>query len=257
MTQRPVVCLTGASGGIGLATAAAFLRDGWRTALVVRTDDARARLRKALTDLPDDAAVYVADVSRVDRIEAVVAAVADRFGRLDALVNNAGVEGVGSLAEVSESGFAHVMDVNLRAAVFFSKYAVELMRPRRAGVIVNVASQAGLVGEAFNSIYCASKFAMIGFTQSIALELAGSGIRVNSVCPGPVATELLERAIEKFARYRDEPPAATRARISGSVPLGGVCGPEDVAGVIRFLCGPQAGAVTGASVAVTGGAVLH
>jgi NAD(P)-dependent dehydrogenase (short-subunit alcohol dehydrogenase family) len=257
VAERPVLCLTGAAGGIGLATALRFLRQGWRVALIVRTVDAKERLQAVLAEYSDVSKLYVVDVSQLGRIQSVVTEVATDFGRLDALVNNAGVEGIRSLTDVSEADFELIMTVNLGATVFFCRSAVEVMGRRRSGSIVNVASQAGLVGEPFNSLYSASKFGVVGFTQSIAQELAGSGIRANCVCPGPIATDLLDRSIEKFAAYYGESPGAVFQRIATRVPGGEIGAPDDVAGAILFLCGPQARFITGASVAVTGGAVMH
>jgi NAD(P)-dependent dehydrogenase (short-subunit alcohol dehydrogenase family) len=190
-------------------------------------------------------AMVVGDAAIEGTAVAAVAACLGAFGRLDVLVNAAGVAFVGTVLETSVEDFDRIQRVNLRSVFLFARAAIPAMRA--GGAIVNVASEAGLVGFPSYAAYAASKAAVVNLTRSMALDHAPDGIRVNCVCPGSIETPLLRRF------YEEQPdPAGARAEDERDHPLG-IGQPEDVAQSVLFLAGPASGYVTGHALAVDGG----
>jgi NAD(P)-dependent dehydrogenase (short-subunit alcohol dehydrogenase family) len=201
--------------------------------------------------LGDDAAerchLQVSDVSVEESASAAVSTCLDAFGRLDALVNAAGIAPVGNIEETSLALWKQTFAVNVEAIFLFCRAAIPALRASGGGTIVNVASEAGLVGFERYAAYSASKSAVIGFTRSLALDHAGDAIRVNCVCPGSIDTPLLRRWYDD-----QEDPDQARADDLETHPLG-VGQPEDVAAAITFLAGEGAHYTTGHALAVDGG----
>jgi NAD(P)-dependent dehydrogenase (short-subunit alcohol dehydrogenase family) len=192
------------------------------------------------------------DVSQTNEVEDTVQATLQEFGRIDILVNTAAVP-IGAdrvpVVELTEETWRRLLDVNLTGAFLVSKAVAQvLLRQDQGGRIINISSVAGKTGMARTAAYSASKFGLIGLTQSLALELAPHGINVNAVCPGMIATARTSYT------YTNEERAA---RVLQRVPAGRVGTPEDVAGLVLFLCSPQAGYITGQSINVDGGWVMH
>ena len=245
---KKVVLITGGTSGIGLASAALFLQDGWQVAVMGRDD---GRGQAALDYLKKNAgeAVYLqGDVSRAEDCRRAVADTAWQLGRLDALINSAGIYFERAIEDVEEADFDRMLSVNLKGTYFMTKYAVDIMKKQGSGCIVNVSSDAGLQGNMLCSTYCASKGAVNMFTKAMALELGPFGIRINAVCPGDVLTPLTEA---QLLQYPDREQALGEM---GSVyPLGRIASPEEVASVIKFLCSREAGFVNGALWSIDGG----
>ena len=240
-----VALITGGTSGIGLAAAELFLRAGWQVAVMGR-DAGRGQ---RATDGLGHGAVYVqGDVSRTEDCRRAVAEVAGRLGRMDALINSAGVYFERAIEDMEEAEFDRMLSVNLKGTYFMTRYAVEFMKEQGQGCIVNVSSDAGVHGNLLCSAYCASKGAVNMFTKAMALELGPFGIRINAVCPGDVLTPLTEA---QLAQYPDREQAL---REMGSVyPVGRIASAEEVAAVIRFLCSEEAGFVNGALWSIDGG----
>ncbi|MQA74016.1 MAG: glucose 1-dehydrogenase [Solirubrobacterales bacterium] len=230
--------ITGYSRGIGAATARRLADQGARLVLVGR--------RAADLGLPGEAEVVEGDVAAPGTAAAAVAAADRRFGRLDVLVNNAGMDLAGDLLATSESDARRVFDTNFFGALFMLQAAAREMRP--GGSIVNVTSRLASIGVQTMSVYGASKGALLSLTRGAAIDLAERGIRVNAVAPGMTATSLFE---EWVAGQRD--PEATRRAIESQIPQGRLGSPADVAAAIAFLASEESGHITGTSLPVDGG----
>lgn len=265
MQERSVALVTGAGreGGIGRATALRLADDGFDVAVLDlgrRFDDFPDYETAPDSELDETASLIEArgasamaikaDVSFASDVKAAIGAVKERFGRLDVLVNNAGIGiGVGPFTQITEAQWNKNFDVMPKGTFLCCRYAVPLMISRGAGRIINVASQAGLKGFPFLAPYSAAKFAVIGFTQAIAQELGPLGITANCVCPGTVDTPLLRIG----GAGSDETIASL---VEKTVPLKRAQTPEDVAGVIAFLAGPDGAYLTGASLNISGGQTI-
>lgn len=246
--EKKAVLITGGTSGIGLAAAELFLQAGWQVAVMGR--DA-GKGREALAYLGKNAgkAVYwQGDVSNTEDCRRVVAETAKQFGRLDALINSAGIYFERAIEDVDEAAFDRMLSVNLKGTYFMTKYAVSIMKKQGRGCIVNVSSDAGLQGNMLCSTYCASKGAVNMFTKAMALELGPFGIRINAVCPGDVLTPLTEA---QLAQYPDREQAL--GEMGSIYPLGRIAAPAEVASVIKFLCSREAGFVNGALWSIDGG----
>jgi NAD(P)-dependent dehydrogenase (short-subunit alcohol dehydrogenase family) len=230
--------VTGAARGIGLATAKRFLADGWQVAMIDRDAAALAAEAQAL----DRVHPIVCDVSEPDAVAAMIAETLRLTGRIDALVNNAGVADFGPIGDHDLSRWRTVMETNLDGVFLVSQAAIPALRESR-GAIVNIASISGLRASTLRTAYGTSKAAVIHLTKQQAAELGEYGIRANCVCPGPVRTKLAMavHTPDIVAAYHD------------AIPLGRYGAEEEIASVIRFLCSPDASYVTGQVIAVDGG----
>ncbi|TAK75835.1 MAG: glucose 1-dehydrogenase [Aquabacterium sp.] len=245
-TDRPVVLITGALTGIGRATALAYARQGARVIVSGRRDEAGEALARELRALGADAAYLRADVRNEDDVRRLVEQTVERHGRLDVAVNNAGTEGSPApLAEQDAANYAATFDTNVLGVFLSLKHELRVMQRQGGGSIVNLSSIAGQVGMAGAALYVASKHAVEGLTKSAALEGAAHGVRVNSVAPGPVLTEMFER----FTGGSSD----AKAGITGAVPLGRGAQADEIAQAIVFLGSEQARYVTGQNLAVDGG----
>lgn len=185
-----VIIVTGASKGIGRATALAFARAGAHALAVARSVNLLERLEEEAAGLPGEIVAMPADVTQREQVEAVVKTAVTQYGCVDVLVNNAGIERVKPLDDVTDADYAATIDTNLKGVFLFTRAVVSTMKDQRSGLIINVASTAGVRGFANDAIYCASKFGVVGFTDALDEELREFGIRVTCVSPGAVNTEL-------------------------------------------------------------------
>ena len=236
MTRTALI--TGAARGIGLAAAQRFLREGWAVAMLDRDGDELGRAAAARQDV----LAITADVSDPDDVARAVAEVGARFGRLDALVNNAGVAEFGPVAEADFAMWRRVMATNLDGVFLMSQAAIPLLA-RQGGAIVNIASISGLRASTLRVAYGTSKAAVIQLTLQQAVELGELGIRANAVAPGPVRTKLAMavHTPEIIAAYHD------------ALPLNRYGTEEELANTIWFLCSDEASYVTGQVLATDGG----
>ena len=246
--EKKAVLITGGTSGIGLAAAELFLQAGWQVAVMGR-DAGKGREALAYLGKTAGKAVYwQGDVSNTEDCRRVVTETARQFGRLDALINSAGIYFERAIEDVDEAAFDRMLSVNLKGTYFMTKYAVSIMKKQGSGCIVNVSSDAGLQGNMLCSTYCASKGAVNMFTKAMALELGPFGIRINAVCPGDVLTPLTEA---QLAQYPDREQAL--GEMGSIYPLGRIASPAEVASVIKFLCSREAGFVNGALWSIDGG----
>ncbi|MEN3351501.1 MAG: hypothetical protein V7632_5136 [Bradyrhizobium sp.] len=239
---RKVALVTGAARGIGLATAKRFLAEGWRVALLDIEGELQARAVAAL-ERPDDTLALTCDVSDAEAVAAAIAAVNHRFGRLDALVNNAGVAVFAPVLETSNADWSRIMAVNLTGPFLCTKAAAPVMREHGGGAIVNITSISAVRASTLRSAYGTSKAGLAHLTKQLAVELAALGIRVNAVAPGPVETAMAK------AVHTPE----IRADYHDAIPLNRYGLEEELAEAIFFLCSDRASYITGQILAVDGG----
>jgi 3-oxoacyl-[acyl-carrier protein] reductase len=240
-----VALITGAGSGIGQATAEKFAREGARLALADLNFEKVARVAEEIAAAGTDTMALRADVSRLNDMNVAVKHVLEAYGRVDVLVNNAGITRDATLRNMTEERFDEVIAVNLKG-VYNSAHAVlPAMLAQGGGVILNASSVVGLYGNFGQTNYAATKSGVIGMTKTWARELARKGIRANAVCPGFIGTDMVRAMPEKIL-----------AEITSRVPGGRLGTPEEVANVYAFLASDEAAYVNGAVIEVSGGITL-
>jgi NAD(P)-dependent dehydrogenase (short-subunit alcohol dehydrogenase family) len=253
-----VAIVTGAGQGIGRAIALRLAQDGMHVVVADRQADQAAALADELRATGHHALALTIDVaSAADRQRMIDATLAE-FGRLDALVNNAGIQRVDLPLDVTEEHWDAVMSVNAKSVYFCCVAALRHMVAQHGGRVVNIASIAGKTASTINHpIYNVSKAAVIAMTKTLAMAYAADGVRVNAVCPGVIETPMQEVVDAEFARVTGRPAEAIRAERVGRIPMGAIGAPADVAGVVSFLIGPDARYMTGQAINVSGGLVMY
>nr|WKU62169.1 SDR family NAD(P)-dependent oxidoreductase [uncultured bacterium] len=250
-----VALVTGATSGIGLEIATALARDGMAVYLCSRDPGSVAATVKELRGQGLTVDGHPCDVRSPERIREYVRAAVDRFGPVDVLVNNAGRPGGGQTADISDELWCDVVETNLTSVFRMTKEVLTTggMLGLGRGRIINIASTGGKQGVVHAAPYSASKHGVVGFTKALGLELAKTGITVNAVCPGFVETPMAVGVRAHYASIWGVDEAETRARITARVPIGRYVEPSEVAGMVRYLVGPGAAAVTAQAMNVCGG----
>jgi NADP-dependent 3-hydroxy acid dehydrogenase YdfG len=220
-----VALITGASSGIGQAIARALLREGADLVVVARREERLERLAADAKQSGRRCVTVAGDVREEETARRAVQAAVGELGRLDILVNNAGIGIYKNLVDTTADEYDAMMDTNMRSTFLFTRHTVPVLLERRAGIIVNVASMAGVMGFAGEAVYCSSKFAQVGFTQALDRELRPRGIKVGAVCPGGVKTEF----------------AIGTGRTEEGVAASGMLEPEDVADAVLLMVTQRAG----------------
>jgi 3-oxoacyl-[acyl-carrier protein] reductase len=238
-----VALVTGGSRGIGKSICERLAADGARVAVVAR-DQARAE-EVARTLAGEGHSGYACDVADSAAVDALIKQVEQDLGALDIIVNNAGITADNLLVRIDDAAWQKVMDTNLKGAFNLTRAAARGMMRRRKGRIINITSVVGLTGNAGQANYAASKAGLIGLTKAVAKELASRNVLVNAIAPGFIETEMTAELSE-----------AARTGLLGQIALGKLGKPEDVAGVVRFLSGPDAAYITGQVLVVDGGMVM-
>ena len=242
----PVALVTGASRGIGAACARALAAAGYDVGVGFGSDaDGAAATAAAVEDAGTRAMVHRADVADEAAAGAMVEAVEEALGPLDAVVLNAGITRDGLAVRMGAEDWSAVIDTNLSGAFYTARPALRGMLRRRSGSIVAVSSIVGLIGNAGQANYAASKAGMLGLVRALAREAGGRGVRVNAVAPGYIATDMTSALSEE-----------QRSALLASTPLGRLGEPEDVAAAVAFLCSPEAAFITGAVLTVDGGLAM-
>ena len=243
--------ITGAARGIGRAFAEAYVAEGARVAIadinIVRAGETAAEIGPA-------AIAVEMDVTRADSIEAAVASVVDRLGRIDILINNAALFTAAPIVEITEADFDRVFRVNVFGTLFTLQAVARHMIERGGGgKIINMASQAGGRGEALVAVYCATKAAVISLTQSAGLNLIEHGINVNAIAPGVVDGEHWDGVDAFFAKYEHKPLGQKKKEVGAAVPYGRMGRAEDLTGMAVFLASPEADYIVAQTYNVDGG----
>jgi NAD(P)-dependent dehydrogenase (short-subunit alcohol dehydrogenase family) len=248
-----VAVVTGGGSGIGEAICRLFAEEGAAVA-VADIDDSAARL---IADSLPASAAWCVDVTRRDQVQSLGPDVERRLGPIDIWVNNAGVSRIVPFLDCTDELWDRTIRVNLGGTFLGCQAAIRAMLPRKRGAIINMSSQSGRLGTGQYAAYCASKFAVIGLTQSIALEFARDGIRINALCPGIVLTPLWSGQIAEYAAKHGIRPEQVPAYMAAKIPLGRVCEPAEVARAALFLAGDESSYITGQALNVSGGSVLY
>ncbi len=242
-----VAIVTGGGRGLGRAIASRLAAEGADLVISYRSNDSAAEeTAEGVREAGVGCELFKGDVSSPEDVEALFKGASDAFGRVDILINNAGITRDNLMMRMKEEEFDEVLRTNLKGTYLCTRAALRPMVRSRWGRIVNVSSVVGLVGNAGQANYAASKAGIIGFTKSVAREVAQRGITVNAVAPGYVETELTGRLPEKV-----------KEQIRAQVPAGRFGEPEEVAEVVAFLVGETAGYVTGQTIAVDGGMTMQ
>jgi 3-oxoacyl-[acyl-carrier protein] reductase len=240
-----IAVVTGAGRGIGRAIALKFAAEGANVACVSRTQENSEKVAGEIRALGRKAWAHAVDVAGAAAVSAAAEKILTDCGRVDILVNNAGVTRDDLLMRMSEADWDAVLDTNLKGAFLFTKAFSRALLKQRSGRIINVASVIGLIGNAGQCNYAASKAGLIGFTKSVAREVASRGITVNALAPGFIETDMTAAIKEDL-----------RASVLKQIPLGSFGQPDDIAGAAVFLAGPAARYITGQVLAVDGGMVM-
>jgi D-sorbitol dehydrogenase (acceptor) len=253
--------LTGAAGGIGLSVTSTYLAEGARCTAVDIAEAPSVELVALIAQHGDRLQYVAADVSKSAQIDALIATAQARFGRIDILFNNAAIFDLAPLLESDEAMYDRLFAVNVRGMFFVMQKVLAQMVAHRSssrlpGTVVNLASQAGRRGEALVSHYCATKAAVVSYTQSAALAMAPHGIRVNAIAPGVIDTPMWQRVDALFARYQGLRPGEKKAAVGKAVPLGYMGRPDQVAGAAVFLASDEASYITAQTLNVDGGNVM-
>ena len=245
--------ITGAASGIGKATALLFAREGAKVACADINGEGAEATARQIADTGGEAASVQIDISKEADAQRMVRDTVERWGRLDILFNNAGVEFGMPVTQVSEEAWDNLIDVNLKGVFLGCKHAIPEMLKSGGGSIISTASGAGLQGVPWLSTYCASKGGVVLFTKSLAVEWARQGIRVNAVCPGVIRTPMADRAIQAgelmFGRSQED----AYERLGRAHPIGRVGEADEVARAVLFLASDEASFITGVALPVDGG----
>jgi 2-hydroxycyclohexanecarboxyl-CoA dehydrogenase len=239
-----VVLVTGAGRGMGQAMAERLAAEGVRVAVTDIDGDAAVAAAKAL----DGAAGFRLDITDAAEVAARMAEITTALGPIDGLVNNAGWDKLAPFLDTDEDLWDRIIDINLRGPIRMTKAVLPAMVERGGGRIVNISSDAGRVGSTGEAVYSACKAGIIGFTKTVAREMARHHITVNAVCPGPTDTPLLQGMVGDHEKLIES--------LKRGIPLGRLGQPDDVAGVVAFMVSDDAGFITGQTLSVSGGLTM-
>lgn len=241
--MKKIVLITGAAKGIGAEIAKVFAKNGYAVAIHYNKSESKAKeLYKLLINNSCEAELFSADLSADYEAKRLISEVVEKMGRIDVLVNNAGISLCSSIFDVSDEKGREILNVNLASAIECSKYAAKDMLKRKSGKIINISSVWGISGSSCETYYSASKAGLIGFTKALSLELASSGITVNAVAPGVIETDMNAHFTQ------DE-----RKELEKSIPLGRYGSPYEIAKTVLFLASSDADYITGETINISGG----
>lgn len=249
-----VAIVTGGNKGIGKAISIAFAKKGASVVIGARDIKTSQEVVREIMKFGNKCFSAKVDVSKSQEVKQMVDFTLEKFGRIDILVNNAGIISASPITQLTEEEWDKLFAVNVKGTFLCCKYVTPIMIKQRKGKIINLSSTAGKRGSIFRTHYSASKFAVIGLTKSLAIELAPYGINVNAVCPGDVQTNMLDKEVQLLAELRNIPPDKVREKKISSIPLGRLGKPEEIAELVLFLASSASDYITGEAINIAGGA---
>lgn len=256
--NQKVALITGSARGIGRSISIKMATEG---ALVILTDINEERLKetydKDIKGINSNCTFMKLDVTKENQIEEITNKIVTQFGRIDILVNNAGLLSNSLIVNLDEEEWDRIINVNLKGTFLVTKAILKIMIKQRNGRIVNIASNCGITGQKYLSHYCSSKFGIIGFTQSAALEVAEYNVLINAVCPGPTNTELHHNDLEKQGKLRGILKDEVLKEEINTIPLKKLAKPEEIAQVVLFLSSDENTHISGESINISGGLEFH
>ncbi len=253
-----VAIVTGGGAGIGRSVCVNMVKDGAKVVVADIDQAAAQETADSIKKEGGDALAVKTDVTQKPDTQALADTTLKTYGKIDILVNNAGTDIKGAITELTEKTWDTLMDINLKGVFLCTQAVSHSMIERRYGRIVNISSMAGKTGEPLTSPYCATKFGVIGFTQSVALELGKHNITVNAVCPGPVDTDLIRQSVAQSAKIKGMAPEDfLQEFFINPTPLGRIAQPVDIARAVTFLASDDAEFITGSTLNVSGGREMH
>jgi len=255
--ENNLAIVTGSARGIGRAIALAFAKEGADVTAVDQMKVEMERVAEEIRALGRRSLAIQTDVSNKARVEAMVQETVDAFGRVDILVNSAGVSMIMPFLELEEEEWNLIHNVNLKGVYFCCQAVIPYMIRQGKGKIINIASKSGKTGNSWQAAYCASKFGVIGLTQSLALEFAPHKINVNAICPGVVFTDMWDAQLPQYAKKKGVDIDQARNLLINKIPLGRPASVEDVANLAIFLASAESDYMTGQAINLTGGQELH
>lgn len=258
--QDQIAIVTGAAQGLGEALVHRLAREGAHVGVADINFEGAQKVAAAIEEKTDRRALPMdVDVTNEAQVEGMISQMVETFGRLDIMVANAGIVQAHDIVEFPADVWRRIVEVNLTGYFLCAKHAARVMKEQRSGVIIQINSKSGKKGSFRNSAYAASKFGGIGLTQSIALDLAPHGVRVNAVCPGNLLDSPLwvDSLYEQFSRRLEMTPQEVREHYISLVPMGRGCTYEDICNVVIFLASDQSAYMTGQAINVTGGQEMH
>lgn len=243
MNNNKFALVTGAGKGIGRTLAIEFAKEGYSIGINYRSNDEEALEIKEICEKNGVKAILLkADVSKFEECENIFKIIKDEFGKIDVLINNAGITKDNLIIKMSPEDFQDVININLNSAFYCMKLASRMMMKQREGKIINISSVVGLHGNAGQTNYSASKAGIIGMTKTLAKELSSRNINVNAIAPGFIKTSMTDKLNDEMVE-----------KIKESIPLGKLGDPEDIANIVLFLASDKANYITGQVISVDGG----
>ena len=256
MLEGKTAIVTGGGRGIGEAIALALAAEGCSVLVAGRTAVPLEKVAGQIQNLGRESFAVLCDVADPQSVEELFRTAHERWEKLDILVNNAGQSHSEPLVRLSLETWKRMLDINLTGTFLCSQAALRWMLPRKSGRIINIASTAARIGFRYAGAYAAAKHGVIGLTRSMALETATSGITVNAVCPGWVATDMVERAVETISAKTGRAPHQALESLANESPQKRLMQPEEIAAAVVWLAGDQAHGITGQAINVSGGQVM-